>query len=565
MVTFSSSYIEPGAYAEYKPTTTFVAIPGVLRVPAFVGAGKETIDVIGEAVTHDSIGSADAVVADDIIAILKVYENNVNGYKEYVQNIDYKLTDPNTVDWSLKASLTSTEDLSGGYTFTSGTDDTFKYTIEGGVEQTITFGSGAKTLAQIVTAIDAGTGISATAVDTKYIKLTVEADAQITSISIGNGTSNGILGFISGTYVSSEEPAADAVYFVDYERPKVATDIVPTYYFSLNDIVTAYGDPNELDDDDVAINTLSLAAQIAFEHGSNVVLLKQCAKINTDDETIDDFNVNVSNVKTAIDTLKEKDLTVIVPLFEDSSVESNNSIIRQYLKTHCEQMSTVTQRKYRTGIVHCTRTAIDDVRAISLGLNTRKIVMTYPSQCSYTLDSGTVSVPGYFISAAVAGLATSQSLDPAEPLTQKVITGFTEIVDNKLRSEKNYIASAGVCIIEFINFSYRIRHCLTTSQTGKVEDQEYTCVETLDFIAETSMKLLESLLVGTKLLPATLSFGATALNIYFNTLVERAIINGIKDLSVKQDSNEPRQVDVTFKVRLVYPLNWVYISFQVAP
>ena len=546
MPTFSPTYIEPGGYAEFKPTQSFVAIPGVIRVPAFVGKGSATKDVSGYTVERGLVAHGVDALPSHVESVSKVYQT-APLYIEYTPTTDYEWGNGLTSDAIPVPSVVNTK--------------TLKLTVGSNPQDTVTF-AGVASAANIATQINSAmTYAQAQVVETSKILVYSVSGAAYT---IDDGDANTNFGFYedetSVGYISwapsgvnSQEPASGTNFYVDYSRQKTLAEYTPTYYFSLNDVYDDWGTPDVSGTGDSADveNKISLAAKIAFDHGSNVVLLSP-----VQGDTLDDY-------KNAIDSLENFDCTVVVPLYY-SVTESWNATMRQYLKQHCIKMSTIIERRFRTGITYSSLTGRDDVRNTAIGLNSKRIVLTYPSSCKYTVDNVDVSFQGYMISAAVAGLATSIALDPAEPLTWKVLNGFSEITNPFLRTELNYIAEKGVCIIETANFAHRVRHCLTTAQSGRVDEQEYSIVETLDFVAETTRRLLESLLVGTKLVPSALSLGAGSLRSYLNTLIERAIINGVQNLSLRQNPVDPRQVDVTFQVAPVYPLNWVYITFTLS-
>jgi hypothetical protein len=47
----------------------------------------------------------------------------------------------------------------------------------------------------------------------------------------------------------------------------------------------------------------------------------------------------------------------------------------------------------------------------------------------------------------------------------------------------------------------------------------------------------------------------------FNQYIANEIIIGIEGLTVKRDTEDPRQINVKFLIEAVYPLNYIDISF----
>ena len=55
----ANGYIEPGSFAEYKPTSQFVTLPGGARIVALIGKSKSTLNVLSEEVVKGAAEGSD--------------------------------------------------------------------------------------------------------------------------------------------------------------------------------------------------------------------------------------------------------------------------------------------------------------------------------------------------------------------------------------------------------------------------------------------------------------------------------------------------------------------------
>jgi hypothetical protein len=172
----------------------------------------------------------------------------------------------------------------------------------------------------------------------------------------------------------------------------------------------------------------------------------------------------------------------------------------------------------------------------------------------------TLILDGSFLAAAVAGLLSSY--DAAEPATRKGLTGFLGLGLSLSRSDMNDMASSGITVIVNDRGKLRVRHGLTTDTTS-AETQEISVVRLIDYTSETVRAALESVYVGKKLLRESTDEIASTTNVLLKRLIEDRIIYNAKNIRAKIDDTEPRQVNVKFDLRPIYPLNWIEITIAI--
>lgn len=542
----SNVYVEPGVYSQFKPQTTFPVLPGGLRVAALVGTGRQTNLVPSETVTRGV--TVDGLDSLDNVATVLGSTITDQDFVTYDLGVDYSLTSGD-VSWALNgaASVTGTADA----TFAGLVGTTFVVEVDGGSTQTYTFLIGdfvvpsAATAAEVVIALNAGlTGLTCTVVSSTKVRVATTA-VNNAKLLIGTGTSNSILGFTAGSLVvGPKEPVAGKTYTVNYEYAKASADYIPRFFFNMSDVITEHGEVT-------SSNTLSLGAEIVFQHGASAVALIQ---INpADGSTPQQF-------RKAIDKLAGvAGINIVVPLSTDTTLFS-------YVKNHVDTASSLLERKERTAIVGLSGSpTVSAVVAIAQGLDDKRMVVVYPTSATRFVGTDTeeTTLDGSFLAAALAGIRTNRATDVAEPLTRKEVIGFESIPDTLLRSEKNILAGSGVTILESSGGISRVRHGLTTDPST-IDSREYSVVEVIDFVGSSMRGLLENIFIGQKILADTPSQVRSTINAVLNDLVTREIITAFQDIQAAVDNSDPTQINVSFAISPVFPVNYVLITFSLS-
>jgi hypothetical protein len=204
--------------------------------------------------------------------------------------------------------------------------------------------------------------------------------------------------------------------------------------------------------------------------------------------------------------------------------------------------------------------------ATAQGLFSDRCVLLAPPGATITIenpDGSTedITVDGSFLAAAFAGLDANPAYDVAEPLTRKNIVGFKSVDTRYTMLDGNDLASAGVTVIETVGTALRVRHAITTMPSNALT-REITVVKIKDYTAQ-SCRAGANQFIGTKLTPSRPNDVQRAIQNVLTLLKQASIIDGFKDLEASQDTVEPTQIDVSFKIQPTFPLNYLLISFSV--
>jgi len=182
------------------------------------GIGRVTNDVRYVSVTVNgvpvAVGSVRGSTGDIILQVPPAADDVVRVTYNF-HRFDTSFTD----DVSAQVTATAAEIITPGFepfTVVAGVSDTFKLTVDGGAEKTVTFLPGTATASAIKSQIDAVliSGLTTSVFTTNDGKFQVKLSAQ-TSISIGSGNANGMLGLSAGQTTSRNRA------FQVFQRPIV--------------------------------------------------------------------------------------------------------------------------------------------------------------------------------------------------------------------------------------------------------------------------------------------------------------------------------------------------------
>ncbi len=366
---------------------------------------------------------------------------------------------------------------------------------------------------------------------------------------------NGSLTLSTGvTYSQPKSPDNGQVYYVSYKYRKPAANFLPTIYFNYNSINGNYGTSSVTPGGRV-INSLTLGAELAILNGASAIVCVQAASDNDAD------------LMAAIDLLQQSypginTVNAIVPL----TTFTSSYAVAAHLSGHVTEMSTELYHKERMGYVAQISTT-DSVSQIAQNVSTfnnDRLVFTVPASVTRSIRNintnqyATATLPGSFAAAALAGLAMGQ--DPAEPLTGKQLNGFISLGALYSDNEMNLMASNGACVLTQDGSVIQVRHGITTDTSG-VNASEITVIQIRDYVIQAVRQALGKTYVGHKLLPTLVSSIKSTLQSVLNQMVAQNIILSYNIASVATSVNNPTQVNVSFQIEAVYPLNYIMIEF----
>lgn len=549
-----TNFQEPGFFSEIKESPSLFLLPGSVRVVGLIGTGKATATELQEEATRVDTGTNHVETLDNSISsITRVFSTAVFQY-------------PTS---SYSTSITGTVAAGAGYNVSS---ETFKITVGGGSEVTVTFtGTDPISISSVVTQLNTGLGTQATA-ESVGDKVRIVSGVPTTAgdggkkLKIGAGTANSDLGFTDSqvgkeinwkaSFASTDSavrPLDAEKYFVDYERPKVAADLKPKSFFSLSQVSAEYGDPS-------TSNQLSLGAQAAFANGASIVTARQLDP---------DTGATSSEVSAALKDMEAERIDILVPMVTDTTFWS------KYL-THVSKMSSKLERRERRAIISVDET----VARIAItgsgswttlmatftsgsGLEPKRVMVVNPGRAKVTVKSSQIVTNGTYSAAALAGAMASPAVDTATPMTRKALASIDELLlPDLLRSEKNTLTSLGVTVLEHSGALVVVRRAVTADSTS-IAAQEPSIVFALDQVAGEMRQALETRFVGTKIGNGTKAEVEAAANTFLDRFVASEIISAFRNVKAEKNTVEPRQFDLSAEVLPIFPFLWGRLDLSI--
>jgi hypothetical protein len=294
---------------------------------------------------------------------------------------------------------------------------------------------------------------------------------------------------------------------------------------------------------------------------------------------------------TALETIE---CDIVVPLPKQTP-----SVIFQNVLSHCKSMSNIKNKKER--VMFCGAingltpdnlngtelAAVEDIGVLE-GIqgdsvtevlagniedlanysvpdafgNTYRCVYFYPDQIIVQAGADRILIDGMYLAAAAAGYLAA-SLRIEEPLTNKVLTGFS-ILRNKQFSTftLEQLVTSGVTVLQPVSGGGRVIWGITTTQSGYPEEQEISIIFIRDRIAK-SLRSGFAGYIGTAETPDTQAILNTRAVQLLNSLASQGLLTAYADLIVQRDEIDPRQWNVSVRVQPTYPINWILIKVSV--
>ena len=192
--------------------------------------------------------------------------------------------------------------------------------------------------------------------------------------------------------------------------------------------------------------------------------------------------------------------------------------------------------------------------------NSRRTFMVYCDNADTSIDGVVTPVPGYYTTAAIAGMVAEQA--PQQPFTRVSMTGFSKVYgtdDTFSENQMDTIADGGRYIL--INQGGRIasRHQRSTKSTS-IEARELSITKAIDFLAK-GLRATNRVYIGRYVInPGFIDQLVMSNEGYLARVVQAGVVNSASLNSVLQDSSAPDTVLIEVTVAPAYPCNKIRIT-----
>ena len=365
-------------------------------------------------------------------------------------------------------------------------------------------------------------------------------------------------------------------YYITYKTPVTDSQYEYKLYTDANQLIAVHGE-------ETIANEVSIAGVLALRNGAlgvGVIQLNISPR-TPGAPTPAEYYVAYQATLPILEQLDTPYCRYIVPCtcISDGTDLTDPDIFGLFY-THVNNMSSSFNRRWSMLIrgiranttVNSNTDVKNDLIALGSGYNglqgARRVIIVAPGEVYRVLLNTTTNtyqstlVGGWALAAAAAGRICGYD-NPAIPLTWKAIAGLT--TDRIFSAaDMNAIADLGnTSLFMYKGTNIICRHGMTTDHTN-ANTQEISVVEIEDYIKVQSIYVLEDSYIGSIITVGLTQAIRGSLSAFMEQLIRKQVIADYDSgsISVSQDSNDPRVINIFFRVKPSYPLNWIDIKFQ---
>jgi len=358
---------------------------------------------------------------------------------------------------------------------------------------------------------------------------------------------------------------ADSAYFT------------PLIYEEFDGIANVYGEPFSDSSADI-VSPLSLAAKVAFENGSGRLMI-----VPTDPA---DGTYQEQLVAAYAKVVTDYRAGIIVPLLihgyvsddgtGDTTSDANDYTAVSSLITDILTHLTAAEADGYGRIAIIGLDAAYDATGggfnqIAIDTASKRAVLVYPPKVNLynSTANQTIEVSGYYFSAALAGILSSQAVERG--LTRSLVKSFVSLPSSVFqamtKSFKDTLSSSGVTVIETDRLQrLSVRHGVTTDMSA-LTTREISLVRIADTLFQSvQFGMDNSGLIGEPIDEEMPSRVKGALVGILEQAIQDDVIISWDGLAVRQQSlpgGDPTVIECKFSYKPAVPLNYITVQFQI--
>lgn len=311
-----------------------------------------------------------------------------------------------------------------------------------------------------------------------------------------------------------------------------------------------------------------------------------------DEKDADFFDTNWS---AAYQQLETADCQLVVPL-----PTATASSIFQAGRVHVENMSSIENKKERrliigalSGLTPENLTGAEDAAVEDIGLlegiqgddaeevlesniedladysvenaygDTFRVQYMAPDQIVRNIAGTNTTLPGMYLAAAAGGFFSALG-NPAEPMTNKVLTGFSILRSRQYRSAViDDLCAAGVTVLQPVPGGGRVIWSKTTrGPLAAPEEEEASVIDVRDQVARAIRSALQQY-IGTLQTATLIPSIIATVTATFAGLVAQGLITNYGSINVQKSPSEPRQINISGFYSPAVAANWLFCDLSV--
>lgn len=331
----------------------------------------------------------------------------------------------------------------------------------------------------------------------------------------------------------------------------------PQRFSDFDEVQAQYGVP--LDAEGNIVSPLSFAAKFAFQNGARQLVL-----VATGVPSPAEFEA--AYVKLTGIT----DVDIVVPI--PDGIEGTDSVPGDTSDIGTDLAAALVASSeagiFRVGILGFDQGVTRNPVTMAGEIDSSRVMLVYPNRLRYFHGQAnmTLDVSGFYLAAAVAGRMAGMTVQT--PLTKKQIFGFAgfpvSVSQTMTLTNKNIWSAGGVSVFEINRQGQLVaRHGVTTDPTN-IHTREISLGRARDRLITLMQETVEGAgLIGSWIDEDTPSRVKGVVSGVLEASILSNLIVGYDNLKARQLSSDPSVIEVKFRYRPAYPLNYIVISFSI--
>lgn len=203
---------------------------------------------------------------------------------------------------------------------------------------------------------------------------------------------------------------------------------------------------------------------------------------------------------------------------------------------------------------------------IARSYSERRVICTAPDAAVVTIDGLDTRVPGYYLSAALAGRLSGKA--PQQPLTDDVLLGIKSVIGSHDRYSETHLkilSGGGLWVFyqeDKPSSPVRTRHQLTTDMST-VEKRELSITTALDFGAKVVRGSLRNFIGRFNITTTVQDAVTTAMTGITTFLLSNGVFQSFEVTALRQSASDPTRLELDCIVGVFYPLTYIKVTFVV--